>query len=316
MEKKPLRKNSALLKDLYNEKYLHLMILPIFIWLILFCYMPMFGIIIAFKDFKFNKGILGSPWAGFKHFVEFIVDPNITNVLINTLGISALKVFLMFPIPIILAILLNEIRHAAFKRVTQTVSYFPYFISWAIIAIMAINWLSPTTGFVNRLLLTLGIIREPVLFLGEPEAFWWVSLFLEIWKTTGWGSIIYLAAIAGIDQEMYEAAVIDGANRFQRIIRITVPSILSTIMIMLILNIGNMLSGGLYASNFEISYLLGNPLNLPRSEIIDTYILKVGIKLARHSYATAVGLLSSVVSFILLVSANWISRKTTQESLF
>ena len=307
---------NSFVKDMIKEKYLHLMVLPIIAWLVIFCYIPMFGVQIAFKDFMFNKGILGSPWAGLKHFKDFIVDPNIATVLVNTLGMSAIKVFLMFPVPILFAILLNEVRNAVFKRVTQTISYFPYFISWVIVAFMAVNWLSPSTGFVNKFLIASGIIDEPVLFLGEPNAFWWISLILEIWKSTGWGSIIYLAAIAGIDQEMYEASRIDGASRFRMIWHITLPSIMGTIMVMFILNIGNMLSGGLYASNFQVSYLLGNPMNLPRSEIIDTYILKVGITLARYSYASAVGLLSSVVSLVLLLGANTASRKLTNESFF
>jgi putative aldouronate transport system permease protein len=292
------------------------MAIPIVAWLIIFRYIPMFGIQIAFKNFMFNKGILFSPWAGLKHFRDFFTDPYIKDVLVNTLGMSLLKVFLMFPIPVILAILLNEVHNALFRRTIQTISYFPYFISWAIVALMATTWLSPTTGFLNKLLVSLGILKKPYLFLGDPRAFWWIALGLEIWKNAGYGSIIYLAAIAGIDQEMYESALIDGANRFQRIWYITLPSILGTVMIMFILNIGNMLYGGLYASNFQVSYLLGNPLNAGRSDILDTYILRVGISLGRYSYATAVGLLSAAISFILLLSANKISERLTEKSLF
>jgi putative aldouronate transport system permease protein len=222
----------------------------------------------------------------------------------------------MFPLPIILALMINEISSRRYKKVTQTISYLPYFISWAIVATMALNWLSPSTGFINRFLVAIGILPTPVLFLGEAKAFWWISALLEVWKNTGWGSIIYLAAISGIDQEMYEAALIDGATRLQRICYVTLPSITGTIMILLILNIGGLLSGGTGSSNFQISYLLGNPLNLERSEIIDTYVLKVGISLGRFSYASAVGLLNSVVSLILLISANAISKKATNESFF
>ena len=309
-------KKSSLILELAKERYLHLMILPVILWLVIFCYIPMFGVQIAFKDFMFNKGILHSPWVGLNQFKDFFVDSNIPNIIVNTLGISLMKVFLIFPIPILLALLLNEISNYYFKRISQTISYFPYFISWAVISLMTANWLSPSTGFVNKFLVVTGILEKPYLFLGDPDAFWWISLVLEIWKCSGWGSIIYIAAIASIDQEMYEASIIDGANRFQRILKITLPSIKGTVMIMMILNIGSMLSGGLYASNFQISYLLGNPLNLPKSEIIDTYILKVGISLGRYSYAAAVGLLSSVVSLILLVGANFISKKVTEESFF
>lgn len=292
------------------------MVLPGLAWLILFCYLPMFGIQIAFKDYMFNKGMFFSPWAGLKHFKDFIADPYIVNVLVNTVGISALKVFLMFPAPIILALMLNEVGNRVFKRVTQTISYFPYFISWVIIALMANTWLSPSGGFVNDFLVGVGILDKPYLFLGDPKAFWWLALVLDIWKNTGWGSIIYLAAISGIDPNLYEAAEIDGARKLRKIIHITLPSIAGTIIIMLILNIGYMLSGGLYGSNFQQSYLLGNPLNLPRSEILDTYILKIGISLGRYSYATAVGMLQGIVSFILLLGANFTSRRLSGESFF
>lgn len=301
-------------KKLIDQKYLHLMVLPALITLFIFSYIPIYGIQIAFKEYMFNKGILDSPFVGLKHFIEFFKDPNIVPVIVNTLGISILKVVFVFPVPIVLALMLNEIKNVRFKKVTQTVSYFPYFISWVIIAVMAQTWFA-SNGFVNDLLISLGIIKERYLFLGEPSAFWILSLFLEIWKNAGWGSIIYLAAIAGVDQEMYEAADLDGASRLQKITAITLPSIKSTIIIMFILNIGSMLSGGLYGSNFQVSYLLGNPLNKPASEILDTYVLKVGIGLGRYSYSTAVSVLSSLVSFILLISANTISKKVSGESL-
>jgi len=303
-------------RDLKREKYLHFMALPVIVWLAIFCYRPMFGIIIAFKDFKFNMGILGSPWVGLKHFQSFLTDPNITVILVNTLAISALKIVFMFPVPILFALMLNEITNIKFKKTTQTISYLPYFISWSIIAVMALNWLSPSTGFVNKFLVYTHILQKPILFLGNANYFWGVSVALDVWKNTGWSSIIFLAAIAGIDQEMYEAALIDGTSRIQRIMYITLPSIMGTVMIILILNIGSMLSGGLYSSNFSISYLLGNPLNLPKSEIIDTYVLKMGLQLGRYSFSAAVGLLSSVVSLILLISANFASKKLTSESFF
>lgn len=310
------RKKSEFLAKLDKQKILHLMAFPGLAWLVIFCYIPMFGLQIAFKDYMFNKGILFSPWVGLANFYDFVTDPDIANVLLNTMGISLMKVFLMFPIPILLAIMLNEVPNMAYKKVVQTISYFPYFISWVIVALMANTWLSPSTGFVNNFLVGAGILKEPYFFLGKADAFWWVSLALETWKNAGWGSIIYIAAISGIEQDLYEAAEIDGARRLQKIWHITLPSILGTIMIMFILNIGNMLSGGLYASNFQVSYLLGNPLNLPRSQILDTYILQIGISLGRYSYATAVGLLSGMVSLALLLSANKASKKITGESFF
>jgi putative aldouronate transport system permease protein len=309
-------RSKGTLHILRKQINLQLMVLPALIYLIIFSYVPILGLQIAFKDFKFNKGIWGSTWVGLKHFEAIFTDPNIGQVLLNTLIISFMKAFLIFPLPIIFALLLNEVRNSLFKRTVQTISYFPYFISWSIVALMATNWLSPQSGFINSALLKFGLLKEPYFFLGRPEAFWWVSLGLEVWKNLGYASIIYLAAISAVDHEIIEASVIDGANRFGRIWYVIIPSILPTIMILLILNIGNLLGGGLYASNFQISYTLGNSLNLPTSEILDTYFLKTGISLSRFSYATAIGLLSSVVSALLLLTANFFSRITTGESYF
>ncbi len=302
---------AATVKLVKKQKTLHLMALPVVIWLVIFSYIPMLGIQIAFKNYKFNEGIWGSEWVGFEHFEDIFNDPFVYDALYNTIGMSLIKVFLLFPVPILFALLLNEIRNMKFKRVAQTITYFPYFISWPVLAVMLLSWFSPTTGFINEFLVTTSILDEPYLFFGEPEAFWWMSLFVEMWKATGWGSIVYLAAIAGIDQEMFEAATIDGVNRFQKIVYIILPSILGTIMVMFIMNVGNMMVGGLYASNFNFSYLLGNTLNISRSEILETYILKIGVSQGRFSYATAVGLLQSLVSVVLLFTANFTSNKIT-----
>jgi len=303
--------------SLFRKQWIfHLMLLPAIVWLFLFAYMPMVGLQISFKDYMFNKGIWGSPFVGLKHFRDFLIDPNLITVLKNTFGISLMKLFFMFPAPIVLALLLNEVKNLAFKKVTQTVSYFPYFISWVMIALMAQQWFSANNGFINNALVSLGVLKEPFLFLGEPRAFWSISLFLDIWKNIGYGSIIYLAAIAGIDPTLYEAAEVDGAKKLHKIVHITLPGIAGTVIIMFILNIGSMLSGGSFGSNFQISYLLGNPLNITRSEILDTYILKIGFSLGRYSFASAVGLLQSIVSFILLLSTNMLSRRITGESFF
>lgn len=311
-----LRQRKSFYTKLRRQKVLHLMALPALASLVIFCYIPMFGLQISFKDYMFNKGILGSPWVGLKQFADFLTDPNIGQVLVNTVAISLLKVVFMFPAPILLALMLNEIRNEPFKRVTQTISYFPYFISWVIIALMAQSWFSTSGGFVNNFLIALGVLKQPYVFLGEPNAFWWIAVALDMWKNTGWASIIYLAAITGIDPSLYEAAEIDGAKKLRKILNITLPCISGTIIIMLILNIGSMLSGGLFGSNFSQSYLLGNPLNQPRSEILDTYILKMGISLNRFSYATAVGLLQGVVSFLMLLGANFSSKRLSGESFF
>ncbi len=291
---------------------LHLMVLPALICMILFSFLPLAGLQLAFKDFKFALGMWESPFVGLKHFEAIFTDPNIYPVIWNTLGLSFLKAFGIFPIPIVFALLLHEVTHAPYKKFVQTVSYFPYFLSWAVIALMATEWLAPS-GFINAGLVSLGFIEEPYFFLGEEDAFWGVSIFLDIWKNVGYSSIIYLAAITGVDKEVVEASVIDGAGRFRRMWNVTVPAILPTIMILLIMNVGNLLKGG---SNFDISYTLGNTLNYATSEIIDTYVLDIGISQARFDYATAIGLLQSVVSATLLVTTNAISKKLTGESFF
>jgi len=295
---------------------LQLFVLPALAFVAVFSLAPLYGIQIAFKDYMFKKGITGSAWVGLKHFEALLSDPQIPNVIINTVAVSAMKAFLIFPLPIIFALMLNELRLQRFKRVVQTISYFPYFISWAVVSLMALSWFSPSKGFINDFFVATGLMKEPYFFLGRPEAFWWVSVALETWKNLGYAAIIYMAALSAVDMEIIEAAVIDGAGRFMRIWHIFIPSILPTIMILFIINIGNLLGGGLYASNFQISYTLGNPLNLPTSEILDTYVLKVGIRMFRFSYATAVSLLSSVVSAILLLSANKASKALTGEGYF
>lgn len=286
------------------------MVLPAIACLIIFSYAPMPGIQIAFKDYKFNSGIWGSPWAGLKYVHEFLADPYIWRALRNTLAMGAINLLLFYPLPIVFSLMVGELRSLRMKRVIQTVSYFPHFISWVIVAVMAGTWLSPFNGIVNDFLLRLNAISKPIYFLGEANLFWWVAFGLTIWKAIGWNSIIYIASIAGVDPGMYEAAYMDGAGRLQRIWYITLPAIKSTIVILLILNIGSLLGGG----NFEISYLLGNPLTIENSEILDTYILKVGLSLGRYSYATAVGVSLSVLSLLLLLGSNWISRKITGES--
>ena len=297
-----------MIKRLKKQWELQLFVLPALVFVAVFAIAPLWGVQIAFKDYKFKQGIAGSPWVGLKHFQALFSDPQIRTVIINTLAVSVMKAFIIFPLPIIFALMLNELRFQKFKKTIQTISYFPYFMSWAVVSLMALNWLAPSNGFINHFLVNSGILKEPYFFLGKPEAFWWVSVALEIWKNLGYAAIIYLAALTSVDMEIIEAAVIDGAGRFSRILHILIPTILPTIMILFIINIGNLLGGGLYASNFQISYTLGNPLNLPTSEILDTYVLKIGIRMSRFSYATAVSLISSVVSSVLLLFGNGVSK--------
>jgi putative aldouronate transport system permease protein len=305
-------KSAIFFRQLWKQRYLHLMIIPVIVWLVLFKYLPILGVQIAFKNYKFALGIWGSSWVGLKNIKEVLTDVNIYKVTTNTIGISALKLIFNFPAPIIFALLLNEVRNIRFKRVIQTISYFPHFIAYSIVALMITIWLSPSTGFVNSMLLATGLIKEPILFLGKANAFWWIVVFVDIWKNIGWGSIIYLAAITGVDQNLYEAATVDGAGRFKKITHITLPSIRPTIIALFILQVGNIFHG----ANFDLCYLLSNSLNIERSEILDTYVLRMGISLGRFSYATAVGLLLSLISMLLVISANSISKRMLGEGLF
>lgn len=295
----------------YKQRYLLLLALPGFVYLVIFRYIPILGIQIAFKDFRFRLGIWNSPWAGLKHFEQLFKDITVLPAVVNTLAISSLKLIICFPLPIIFAIFLNEMRFNRLKKIIQTASYLPHFIAYSIVALM-LSVLLSKNGFVNSMLIALGILQDGYLFLGEKDAFWWVVVATDAWKNLGWDSIIYFSALAGISLELYEAAVVDGANRFQRMIYITIPGIKPTILMLVILRIGSIVNG----ANFDLSYLLSNPLNMIRAEILPTYTLRTGIQGGRFSYATAVGLVQSLTSMFLVVSANILINKTSGEGLF
>ncbi|NEW07567.1 sugar ABC transporter permease [Paenibacillus sp. SYP-B3998] len=285
---------------------LQIMVLPALVLILVFSYFPMYGVIIAFQDYSVFKGFWNSPWVGFKHFIDFFQSPELTLVMRNTLVISFLKLAFGFPAPIILAILLNEVRSMIFKRVVQTVSYLPYFLSWVIVANFAISMLSTDNGSVNILLGKLHLIDEPIPYLSVPEYFWTILVTTNVWKEIGFASIVYLAAIASIDPNLYEAAAIDGASRFRMTYLITLPSILPVVVIFSILAIGNLLNAG-----FEDLLLLGvNPALRDVSDVIDTYVFRMGINLNRYSFATAVGLFKAIVSVGLLTLANYFARRT------
>lgn len=294
-----------------RQRYLLLLTLPGFLYLIIFRYLPILGLQIAFKDFKFRKGIWGSPWAGFKQFDQMFHDITIVPAIVNTLAISALKISIGFPLPIIFALLLNEIRSNKLKRTLQTVSYMPHFISYSIVALI-LSVLLSRNGVVNSFLVSIGLLKEPYLFLGEKNAFWWIASLTDVWKNLGWDTIIYFSALTSIMPSLYEAAVVDGANRFQRVIHITLPGLRATILMLLILRVGSLVNG----ANFDLSYLLSNSLNMTRAEILPTYTLKTGIELGRFSYATAVGLVQSLTSLLLVMGANMIVNKCSGEGLF
>ena len=301
---------ASFFKQLANQKYLQAMALLGVIWMLIFNYIPMGGIVIAFKKFKITRSIAEAPWVGLQYFKEFFMDDNFLNIMQNTLGISLLKLFIGFPLPIIFALLLNEIRNVKFKKIAQTISYLPHFLSWVVLGGIMVTWLSKT-GVINDFLVAANIIKEPISFLGDPKYFWGISVISDSWKELGWSAIIYLAAIAGVDQQMYEAATVDGATKLQKIFKITIPSITGTIALMLILQVS-----GLLNSNFDQVLILKNQINVSRSQVIDTYVYQVGMTMGKYSYATAVGLFKSVIALLLLVIANKTSKKCLGRSLY
>lgn len=286
-----------------------MMALPL-VYLIIFKYMPMFGNILAFRRYRPGLGPFGTEWVGFRYFELFMKDPAFWRAFRNTLTISLLNLVVNFPLPIIFALLLNELRFHRFKKLVQTVSYMPRFVSIIVVIAILGELLSPSSGLINIFIQNI-TGRPPVYYINEPEYFRLIYVLTEAWQFTGWKAIIYLAAITNIPSEMYEAARIDGASRVQQIFFITIPSILPTIMIMLILNIGRLLNLG-----FEKVLLLYTPNNSEVSDIISTLVYRTGLANQNYSYATAIGLFSSVIGAFLIISANFISRKTTGESLY
>ncbi|NOU64049.1 ABC transporter permease subunit [Paenibacillus sp. LMG 31461] len=289
------------------------------LFVFVFHYLPMFGILMAFKNYSISTGIKGiftSEWVGLKYFNEFVHAYNFKQIVTNTLAISLLKLVFTFPMPILLAIMFNEVRHQLFKRFAQTVSYFPHFISWIVVSGLLVVFLSTNSGIVNDLLKGLGIVKESLPFLSSPDYFWGLAVTTAMWKEAGWWAIIFLAAISGLDPTLYDAAEMDGAGRLRRIWHITLPGIRGTIIVVLILAVGSMLGGGLVGSNFEQSYLLGNSINNERSEILQTYAFKMGLAQGRYAYATAIDLIQSVIAIILVFGSNYLSKKVTKNSLF
>lgn len=306
--KKPLKTR------LWNQRYLYLLMLPGVIWVLVICYAPMTGLYMAFTNYKpttngYFNDLLGAPFVGMEWF-QYFFENDFWMIMRNTLATSLLTLLFSFPAPILMAVLLNEVRHAKTKKFIQTASYLPYFISWVIAANIFMTFLSGD-GVINNILMALHIIDEPVLFFQKGPYFWWIIAIANTWKNMGYTAIIYLAAISGIDQQLYEAAEVDGANRVQRILHITLPTISVTISIQLILAIGGILSTG-----FEQQLLLSNNAILNYSDVLDTYAYRYGMKNGMYSYGTAVGLFKSVVSFILVLTANKITAKVNDSALF
>ncbi|GLX69495.1 ABC transporter permease [Paenibacillus glycanilyticus] len=306
VERQQAQKRSSKLRRFLKQWDLQLMVIPALLLIFVFSYIPMYGVLTAFQNYNIFKGFLDSPWVGFKHFEMFFHAPEFERVMRNTIIISALKLLFGFPAPIVLALMLNEVKNMYFKRVVQTVSYLPHFLSWVIVSGFAMSILSVENGSLNILLESLHLIKEPISFLAIPEYFWTIIVTTGIWKEIGFSSIVYLAAIAGIDPNMYEAASIDGASRFKQIFMITIPTIMPVVIIFLILAIGNLLSAG-----FEDLLLLGvNPVLRDVSDVLDTYVYRTGITGQRFSYATAVGLFKAIISVGLLTFANLLARRT------
>lgn len=301
----------SLTKRIWLQRYLMILTLPAILWMILFNYIPMYGIIIAFQEYTPFKGFIHSDWTGLANFKELFADPTFRESLSNTFKISVAKLVFGFPAPIVLALLLNELVFKRFKRVVQSLTYLPYFVSWVLVVGLMYTLLDPDTGVLAKLLVKLGLIGDGAMLMGSAHSFLALVVITEVWKNIGWNSIIYLAAIAGIDPQMYEAAVMDGANRFQRVWHITLPAIKPTIIILLILSIG-----GLVNSNFDQMYLMQNSMTQDAANVLSVYSYKMGLVSGRFSYGTAVGLFQSLVAFVLMYLANYSSRKITKESLF
>lgn len=293
-----------------RNKWLYIMLLPGLLYLFIFNYLPMFGIVIAFENFSFTKGIFGSDWVGMKNFTDlFFNSPNFWNALKNTLLLSLYLIVFAFPAPIILAILLNEVTHNKLKKVLQTTYYLPHFVSWVVVCSIIINFLSPSTGLFNYIIEKFG--GEPIAFLQDPKYFRTIIVISDIWKEAGYGTIIYLAAITSIDPSLYEAAKVDGAGRFQSMIHITLPGIMGTVVVMLILRMGSILSSG-----FDRIYLLYSPLTYETSDVLDTFTYRIGIQNGMYSFSAAAGLFSSLVNFMLVVITNTVSKKIRGTSLW
>jgi putative aldouronate transport system permease protein len=305
-----LLNKDSLWSKIWKQKAWILMSLPFIIYIIIFKYIPIWGWIMAFQNYRPGRGLFEQTWVGWQNFQMLFEDPVFYQVLRNTLAMSAIKlVFGMF-CSIALAIILNEVRQITFKRITQTISYLPYFISWVVAANLVLNALSTDGGIINEILLSLHIIKEPIMFMGIPELFWWIVGATHVWKEVGWGAIVYLAAMTSINPNLYEAATIDGASRLQRIRYITLPGIKPVIVILLILNVGQLMNLG-----FEQIYLLSNGRVIEYSRIFRIFELDFGLKMMRYSFATAAGIFRSVVSIILVFSANYFAKRMGQERL-
>jgi putative aldouronate transport system permease protein len=295
-------------RDLTRNKGAYLLLVPVLLYYIIFHYIPMYGAVIAFQDFNVVKGIFESKWIGFENFLDFFNGAFFSRLVINTLAINVLDLIFGFPAPILLALLLNEVRWSPFKRLVQTISYMPHFISVVVVVGMMVDFFA-RDGLINNLFR--GLLANPTAYMSDPN--WFRPLFVGsgIWQGVGWGSIIYMAALSNIDPSLYEAAMVDGAGRFRQLLHITLPGLLPTITILLILRLGSMMSVG-----YEKVLLMYNPLTYETCDVISTYVYRRGVLATDYSYSAAVGLFNSAINFALVVGANWLSRKVNDTSLW
>lgn len=303
------RKN-RLWKNIVSHRYLYMMLVPCLVFFFIFSYIPLVGLLMAFKDYKFNAGILGSPWVGLKYFHAFFESYEAKQLIRNTLIISSIKLFVYLPFPIILALMFNELRNKWFKNLSQSIMYLPHFLSWVVVMGLTQRILAPDTGLLNQIIAKLGGDGS-IFYLMEANYFYQIMFGSFVWKSIGWDSIIYMAAIAGVSQELYEAAKIDGATKLREVWHITLPSIAPTVVILFILSLGSILSAG-----FDQIYMLRTPGNMHLADILDTYIIKVGLQQGQYGYATAVGMMQGIIGLVLVILANRISKKVSDTSLW
>ncbi len=295
-------------RKIWNYKWVYLMLLPVIIYFIVFKYVPMYGIVIAFKDYNVFKGIMGSPWAGLAIFRKIFANKNFWNSIRNTFSLNLLTLAVSFPLTIIVSLMINEVMHTRLKKIVQSILYLPHFISWVVVASIVVNLFSQNGGTINLMLNQIGISSIPFL----SDKFWWIFTYVvsNVWKEIGWGTIIYLAALTGVDETLYEASYLDGATKFQRLIYITLPSIKSVIVVMLILQISKMMTIGL-----DAPLLLGNKKVMDVSEVISTYTYRLGIEQAKYSESTAIGLFQSVVNIVILFAADRFAKAIGEEGI-
>lgn len=296
-------------KRMLNHWPLYILILPPIIYIAIFNYVPMYGVLLAFKQYLPLEGIIGSPWVGFSHFEQFFSSPSSWRIIKNTILISIYSLVAGFPLPILLAVALNEVRIKWFKKTVQMLTYAPYFISSVVLVGIVMQILDPRIGLINQFIQL--FVGESINFMGDPQSFRSIYVWMGIWQGTGYGAIIYLAALAGVSKDLQEACIIDGASKMRRIWHVDLPSIRPTIVILLVLNVGGIMSVG-----FETIYLMQNNLNLSVSEIISTYVYKVGLINSNYGFSTAIGLFNSVINLILLITANFTARKLTDSGLW